>query len=238
MIEECQLEHQYDDAVNIHGIYSIAERMLPSREWLVKRGHRAQYGVPLAVSGNRFRAVHPNTLATVCEFRADKVAEEDDSHIRILTDSPEAIPAGSALENLDWRFSDIIIRKNIMRHSNPRGILVSAGEHILIEDNQIDVPYAAIYIAGGADCWYESGFVGETIIRNNTIRACYGAEPSLLRAAILVAPQTGGADTVYHGRFVLEGNRFLNTKCTAVFIRNAASLEVISSGGSILGPDS
>ena len=228
LIEECQLEHQYDDSVNIHGIYSIAERMLSSGEYLLKRCHHAQAGVPVAIPGNKFRAVDPKTLAARCEFTAETVEEADAFHTCLRPFPPNAIPIGSALENLDWRFSDVVIRNNIMRHNNPRGILVSSGEHVLIENNLIDVPYAAVYISGDASDWYESGFVGEVIIRNNTINACYGGEPSMICAAVQVLPVTSGANTVYHGKIIIQGNHFLNHNIPIAFVRNTEVLEIIS----------
>ncbi len=110
-IENCLLENEYDDAVNIHGIYSIAEKAVSPSEWLVRRPHPAQAGVPLGVSGNRFRAVDPKTLATFCEFRAERIEEVDDRYIRLTSDSiPMALPEGAALENLDWRFSEVVIQ--------------------------------------------------------------------------------------------------------------------------------
>ncbi len=115
-----------------------------------------------------------------------------------------------------------------MRYGNPRGILVSAGEHVLIENNFIDVPYAAIVVPGDAMEWYESGFVSELIIRNNTINSGYGAEPLLLSAAIDVCPHmTAGATTVYHGRIVLDNNTFINSEFSETAARNNAAFDII-----------
>jgi hypothetical protein len=100
----------------------------------------------------------------------------------------------------------------------------------LIENNFIDVPYAAIVVSGDdAMEWYESGFVSQLVIRNNTMNSGYGAEPVLLSAAIDVCPHmTAGSTTVYHGRIVLENNKFMNAEFPKTKVRNTASFEIIS----------
>ena len=206
-IEQCSLEHQFDDAINLHGIYFCLKRRTAPNEFIVERGQHAQAGVPLLEPGNRIRLLSPDNLEELGTAEITGCHEISLSEVLIRTATQLDCPPGTAVENLSWRPSEIIIRDNIMRHNNPRGILVTCGGcPIRIENNLIDTPYACISISGDARFWYESGNVDDLLICGNRFRGNYGANNGISKAVIDIRPHISvPRRTPYHGRIrILE----------------------------------
>lgn len=222
-IEHCVLEHQYDDAVNIHGIYSFIQERRSATEYVVERRHRAQAGVPLFTAENRLAVYEAGSLEPIAQCVAAAVQELDLRHILLSLSEPAELPIGAVLENLSRRPSLVVIEGNRMRFSNPRGILASSGEEILIADNEIDTPYACVFVPGGADDWCESGAVKHLTIRGNTFTGCYGAEPSISKAVIDIRPFfSRKRQTPFHGKIEISGNTLRNPEacfCHAEYVR-------------------
>jgi hypothetical protein len=64
-------------------------------------------------------------------------------------------------------------------------------------------------VAGDANYWWESGAVGDLVIRGNTFSAfCNSSEYQFCEAVISICPSLPRPGAPFHGRIVIEGNTF------------------------------
>lgn len=79
----------------------------------------------------------------------------------------------------------------------------------LVEDCELEVPGAGIYLEGEAEYWYESGATEEIVLRGNRFVNC-SYIPQWGCAPIVVCLETRSDEGWYfHRRILLERNRFL-----------------------------
>lgn len=207
---DCRFEQQMDDPANIHGIYArVAATALP--EVLEARlMHRQQFGVELAAAGDRVELIDGETLETYHEAEVLAVEVLNKEFVLLTLDRPPACASrpGDALGNLTWS-ADVEIRGCVCRGNRARGFLLSTAGKILVEDNHLHVPGAAVLIEGDANFWFESGAVRDVLIRRNHFDNCnYGVWG---RAAIQVTPgiaEARRAGSRYHRNIRVEENTF------------------------------
>ncbi len=222
-IEDCRIANQYDDGINLHGIYSIVSEKLSRNEYRVRRGHPSQAGVPLFAPGCRVRCITADTFQTLGECMIEDCSEIDAETVRIVTDGKLELLVGAALENRTWCPSSVTIRRNEFLFNNPRGILATCPGTVLIEDNLFDTPYAALHLSGDASVWFESGATEHVIFRRNKVRAGYGGNNGIPRAAVNILPHASGKiHPYYHGTVEILDNVFTEGEppCRAVSVAN------------------
>jgi len=237
-VENCTFRNQFDDAVNIHGIYAPVVRLLSPLCALAELRHPQHRGAEFADSGQRLRIIDRSTLLPLAELCAETVEVLQTGLLKLTFGSP--LPEGTghgAFENLDWVPETVRIHDNRMCDSNPRGILVSSGHEIVIERNRIDVPYCAVQIAGDASDWFESGAVADVTIRDNDLAGTNRLPGDAGRYGVItVNPELREQlpDRFYHGRVTVTGNCF-HDFCGAPVVARGLG-ELIFSGNNLPDP--
>lgn len=200
-MEDCRFENQWDDAVNIHGVY---RSYIPRNKdvHFLRAGHYQQFGIPFAEKGEHL----------LIEGQSYTVSFLEDGKQYAWFDTaealPENIPFAAPVLNLD-RQPDVIIRNCIFRGNKPRGVLCSSGGHVVIENNYFHTPWAAVFIAGDSDYWFEAGPVNDVTIRNNIFDNCfYQGCPGSTRSVIDIHPALEKMDSFYHRHIHILNNRF------------------------------
>jgi len=209
-LEDCLFENQMDDPTNIHGIYTQITRVLGPAEFEVRLAHRQQRGVEFAAAGELLEIVDHTTLATTHTSKAASVRRLNSEFFHIRLEQPPASPPspGDAIGNLHWT-ADATIRHCICRGNRARGFLLSTAGRILVEENTLHSPGAAILIEGDANFWFESGAVRDILIRRNTFEDCLHGIWG--KAVIQVSPKQhdeSGAAPPYHRNIRIEDNLF------------------------------
>lgn len=210
VIENSLFENQFDDAINIHGVYSVVTEWVTPSMVKARLAHDAQKGLSLGSPGDRMRFTRQGALMPAAEAVVRRVEPLDLEYSLVEFDGELAIAGdpGLALENLDLRPDSVEIRDCIARNNNPRGFLISVGGRVLIEGNAISVPGAAVRISGDAGSWFESGPVESVEIRNNLFEYCSYDTRGTSDAVIDIVPEID--DLVdgfyYHGDIVIRGN--------------------------------
>jgi hypothetical protein len=199
-----------DDPTNIHGIYTQITRVLGPTEFEVRLAHRQQRGVEFAAAGELLEIVDHTTLATTHTSKAASVRRLNSEFLHIRLEQPPASPPspGDAIGNLDWT-ADATIRHCICRGNRARGFLLSTAGRIVVEENTLHSPGAAILIEGDANFWFESGAVRDILIRRNTFEDCLHGIWG--KAVIQVSPKQhdeSGAAPPYHRNIRIEENLF------------------------------
>ena len=231
-MENCEFEGQYDDALNIHGIFLRVIDKLTDRELLVKQMHYQATGLPILERGDRVQALEPSSLIPYTENVVSDVEIINDEIIRVTFDeSVENINIGDDIENLD-KSPDLIFRNNIVRNNRARGILIAAKGKVLIENSYFHTAGPAILFESDGKWWFESGATTDVTIRNNRFDRCkHGTWGSSVIQ--YVKREEVKADCYYHGTVRIIDNQFDMYNEKAIIFDNIK--EVIVVGNEISG---
>ena len=219
IIENSLFENQFDDAVNIHGVYSVISKWISPSIVKTRLAHRSQKGLDIGVSGNKIRFVKQDSLQPLEEavIKETTKLDLDCSLVKLDRDSAVYGQTDIALENLDWRPDLVEIRNCVAQNNNPRGFLISTGGKIIIDHNFISVPGAAIRISGDACSWYESGLVDDVIITNNTFKYCNYDMKGSSHAVIDIVPEIQKfIDGFYYHKNIKVTNNIFADCCSKI----------------------
>lgn len=212
-IEDCRFQNQFDDAINTHGLYSQVVRRIDARTLRVRIVHPQHQGVRGFRPGDRFALLASPYLAVKGEaVLRDSVAYNSETTDLIFEQPlPVELQPRDLLENLS-AYPELTIRGCTIRWNRARGVLLNGGGRIVVENNQFETAGSAILVESSG-IWGESGPLGELIVRDNTFRDC-AHSPMWGKAVIWAVPEFrehAPSDLApFHGRLVLEENRFEN----------------------------
>ncbi len=205
-MKDCRFESMMDDACNVHGIYLPVERRLDDHTALLHFGHFQQHGVNIFRPGDAIRLVANDTLQPCACFTVKSSTLISGEYLMLETQEelPDPLPVGYAFEN-HTRMPEVHFEGCVSGYNRPRGFLLTTCKPVLVENCEFHNMNAAVWIAGDANSWYESGPCTHIVLRNNRFEnAAYAGG-----AVIVAAPElkTTGAPP-YHTGLVVEGNTF------------------------------
>ena len=196
-VENCLFENQFDDALNIHGIYTRVERVC-GNEVFVREVHSEAKGIRIYREGDRIQAVNFNSLIPYTEKTVKSVEYINQDFIRLtLCESADDIIVGDSIENIT-RAADLIFRNNTVRNNRARGMLIATRGKTIIENNYFHTSGASILFEANGDYWYESGGTLDVTIKNNNFDACRYAGWS--NAVISCVPRKATLQDKYFGK--------------------------------------
>ena len=172
-IKNCLFENQMDDATNVHGIYTRIIKKISKNTILVRLMHGQHKGVVFADKGDKLGFVRQDSMLTYWNSQVEKVEiiNKDYTLITLKDALPGEIKENDGVENLTWN-PDLHIKNCVVRSNRARGLLISTPGKVIVEENTINVPGAAIKISGDVNSWYESGAVKNVLITNNHFLDC------------------------------------------------------------------
>lgn len=168
-VEDCLFENMLDDACNVHGVYAIAEGLLGPNQLAISFSHFEQLGTVFARPGDRLRLLKRDTLLGYAERKVTAITRHNEDYYVLTLDKSLAgvIQTNSSVENLTAH-PDVIFRNNTVRNNRGRGILMTSGGKVVIENNLFDHPsWSGVLTDGDNEFWYESGGVEDVTIRSN-----------------------------------------------------------------------
>jgi hypothetical protein len=226
-VKNCILENQWDDALNLHGIYSRIKRRGVGAEsfLLLESGHYQQLGILRGSIGDKVEFVHNDTMRSYHEAVIEEIIPMNPQHtsVKFSGGLPEDLQAGDCIANLS-RTPQLEVENCRISSNIPRGILCTTPRKINIAGNYFHTPGAAIYISGDCNFWFESGAVNDVKIVNNEFDNCNYMPGTVGRAVIDIFPEIPhyAEKNYYHRNISIENNRF-NTFESALV--NADSVE-------------
>ncbi|MFC1582600.1 right-handed parallel beta-helix repeat-containing protein [Planctomycetota bacterium] len=205
-VEDSWFEGMGDDAVNIHGMYHIIEKI--EGKTVITRVRNDWIKPPRA--GDTLEFTH---RATLLPFASDTVKSVTIDHKtrrhHIIFDHalPDSIEAGQALGNVSWA-PKTIIRGCTVKNNRARGMLIQTRGG-LIENNRYEgCTGAALHITCDLDYWLESIATRDITIRGNTFENCnYGA--AMMNGVIMVFAHVPGglfSPAGAHRGLIIEDN--------------------------------
>lgn len=222
-IENCVMEGQMDDAVNIHGIFLRAESIVEENGLKLRLMHHQQFGIQTLFAGDTAGFFDARTLTCLAEV---KVRRAQMLNSEILEVAFESLPADLDLEHLlvmrAERGFDVRIKGCIMRDNRSRGVLFNAYGSCLIENCHFRTPWQAVRISGAVDGkWYESGPSERIEISDCTFEGCGYATG---RPVIEVTAHHCG-DHSFHGQVVVHDSRFELAHSNLLAVDNVSHVE-------------
>lgn len=169
-VEGCLFENMLDDSCNVHGVYAIAEGLVAPDRLAVSFSHFQQLGTAFARPGDRLRLMARDTLLGYADCAARAIERVNEDYYVLTLDRPIAgeYRTNSSVENVTTR-PETVYRGNTVRNNRARGILVTSGAKVTIEDNRFErSSMMAVLVEGDNEFWYESGGVEDVTIRGNT----------------------------------------------------------------------
>ena len=171
-VEKCRFFGLMDDPVNLHGIAVKAERQPKGDIFCGKFMHPQSKGHKLwARPGDRIALVDENTMEVLGTGITRSFHLQDEETFQMDLDlSSESLHLEScssfSLENISMS-PNLICRQNFFGPCRARGLLVTTGGKVTVEENIFRSSGAAIRIAGDVCTWYESGRCRNVTIQNN-----------------------------------------------------------------------
>ena len=208
-LDGCRFEHQFDDPMNVHGIYTVLTKIIEPNTIEVRLMHHQQVGADIYCVGDTLSFLDRNTMLPYANAQITGVEAVNKEYIRIkLNYLPEKLKLSDVVENPD-RMPAIVVRNCYMGKNRARGLLTTTKKDVLIENNHFYTAGAAVLIEGDANKWFESGAVQSVTIRNNTFENCRYAPWA--EAVIQVSPSVNDrSGACYHKNICIESNTFLS----------------------------
>ena len=223
-LQDCLFENQFDDALNIHGIYLKIKEAGPG--WAIAQMvHPDQKGVEICFAGDTLAFMDQELLIPDSDPVTVKSAELiNNDYVRLSFEESVCVPTGFVMENLT-RQADLIMTGCTVRSNRARGMLLATKGKTVIENNYFNSTGCAILFECDGSNWYESGSVRDAVIRRNTFEDCCYCDWG--NDVICIAPRKKEAEgKYYHGRIEVSGNAFATGGKNILYANNVTDLIV------------
>lgn len=222
VIEDSRFENQLDDAVNLHGIYTLVEKVAGD-QILVRYAHFQTRGIDIYAPGDRIQILERESQQPLgfANIAAVEVLSPDLT-VLTLTGAEGEIREGMIVENLSDEVG-ALIRGNLIRNNRARGMLIAAKGHIEITDNHFHSGGSAIQFESDPMHWFECGGVHDVLIARNFFDDCRHGKWS--RAVVDINKRRKVVDGFYyHDTIAVRDNRFTQTNVPCVCADNVGNL--------------
>jgi hypothetical protein len=230
LIEHCYFESLLDDSINLSQNTMMAEKIIsPDTFQLTKfPGNvpwtRETTGVQL---GDRLMVLYPTTGEYLGPFKVTKVGSDLQT---ITLDKPlQNVVTGRIVRNkdklathfynLDQSNAGFVIRNNIFGPQRRHAILARSQDGLIENNLIVGTGGAAIELSNSIGFFYEGPIARNVVIRNNTIRDCYGTP-------IVVGSATGKTPTRQARNIGITDNLIETAEAPAIRITNAQDVLV------------
>lgn len=178
-IENSRFIGAHDDAINVHGTHLIITRQAGDRI-TARYMHPQSYGFASHAIGETIEAIDPLTLRPLASAEILDVKVTSLYDVELQISSSDGFTVGMAIENID-RTAELLVRNNHFECIPTRGILVTTRRKVVIENNVFKhLRLASILVSDDARGWYESGYVRDLLVQNNSFVDCEGPQVLLL----------------------------------------------------------
>jgi hypothetical protein len=232
VLENCHFESMGDDAIAIHGTYSLVLQSDGTR-LIVSKGSFRQ-GDPIRLWDLQDRPAGETVVKAIRPLRSIANARRSQRDTR--TDNStgpyfEITLAHSVSAAYDYLASNpeaegsgFILRNNTIWNHRARGMLLKA-DNGLVEDNTIDGSTIGGIVVTPEFWWNEADYSRNVIIRNNTIRNVARA-PYSLGGMVVAAIDHMPVPACGHRDIKITGNRFENIDGVNLLITSACGIRV------------
>lgn len=208
-IQDCLLENQLDDPMNVHGIYGRIHKIISEREVMVELVEGMQKGVPLGKKGEQFRIIDNETMLEIETVRLEEHQMLNGDYQYMKFDRPVTEWKESfVVENTDY-VPDVLVEGCTFQNNRARGLLLTSAGDVLVRKNVFKTAGSAILIEGDSNYWFESGATRHIVVEQNQFIDC-AYVPDWGNAPIQVSPSAKKyvQGQRYHKYLELRDNEF------------------------------
>ncbi len=209
-VENGDFSNHIDDAVNVHGIYLRVLEADGENAFKAELAEFQQHGVRPVRDGDFISLADAKGVDVYYTSRVKSAVYESRTMVRIELERevPAQLADGDVVDILN-RQANLVIRGNKIGKNRARGILISTGGTVLVENNKFHAPGSAIRISGGVDHWYESGPTSQVMIRKNEFNHClYGVWGQSIIDIICVDSEESQSKRAFHDTVIIKDNLF------------------------------
>lgn len=221
-IEDCLFENQLDDAVNLHGIYTLIEKIADNKI-MVAYKHWQTVGIDIYEKGGRIQILEQESQMPIAEATITDV-EVLNPYKTVLTldNIADSVVEGMIVESLDDN-ADALIQNNTFRNNRARGMLLASKGKTVVRNNHFNSGGAAIQFESDPFSWYECGGTRDVVIEGNFFDDCkYGKWG---RGVIDIGKRRKVVEGFYyHDSIKITGNKFTQTDYPCVVADNVGNL--------------
>lgn len=209
-IENCNYQGSDDDPINVHGSHlRIIGKDDEKRQITVEFPTIWSWGFQAFNKGDKIEFIDASTMIPYAENTVEDFEKLNDTEIKLTLNLslPEELHVGvDVVENATYT-PDVLIRGIDVKGVTTRGVLCTTRGKVVIENNHFIVDMSGILMEDDTNVWFESGYIRDMTIRNNTFENC--GYPT-----IHSNPQTQNPapDKTVHANMVIEGNRFIGVQ--------------------------
>ncbi|WPJ95375.1 hypothetical protein SH580_18295 [Coraliomargarita algicola] len=208
-IEDCLMEGQMDDAVNIHGAFLRPERVKSGHTLQLRIMHFQQFGVQNLKAGDVAGFFDERSLSSLFEA---KVLKAEMLNREFIEATFSRLPEGLKLEHMlvmrAERDFEVLIQNCTMRDNRSRGVLFNAYGACRILNCYFRTPWQAVRVSGAVDGkWHESGPSEFVEVSGCTFERCgYATGRPVIEVTAHRRPREGSP--AYHDKIRVINNRF------------------------------
>ncbi len=179
VVENGLYEAMMDDALNVHGLYLIIDKVTDKNSFIASYRHPQSWGFSWAKANDEIQFIDShsfNSIGSKYSIKEIKAIDRKDSFgaksFKIsLNEDIDSLHLENyskiGIENLS-RCAEVIYKNNIIRNNRARGILLNTPKKIIIENNLFShISGSAILCSTDCNNWFESGQTQELYIINN-----------------------------------------------------------------------
>ncbi len=239
-VSDSKFSGTLDDSINVHGIYRPLKLREPgSKFYYLDSGHFQQMGLPGARPGDTLELIKNDTLKPYGKIKVIDAVVLNKAITRITFDETE-LPAefspGDCAGVMEVAEAELTVKDCYFAPLYGRGILASGLKNVKICRNYFHTAGAAVFIAGDAGFWYESGPVENAEIYGNTFDNCSYRRWISSREPVGVFPEitTAVPDFCFHGNITVKNNVFISSFRNLVSMRSVKNAVIT---GNTFTPD-
>ena len=208
LVENCRIESMLDDGTNVHGTYVKVDEVINEYKIRIALHHFEQMGFQFADKGDEVWFIQkPSPQRGVVNevVKADFINEKY-TELTFKNKIPKTLSKDDILENKTWNPTFTMRNCRVTKH-RARNAMIKTPLKIVIEDNYFSSDMSSIGLRGETSKWYESGAVGEVIIRNNRFIDCTHGGTD--HAVLWVSPKLNkkfNQTEIYDRNIIFENN--------------------------------
>lgn len=213
LVDGCRASGAHDDFMNVHGTHLRVVATDGDRRMTVRFMHDETWGIQAFEVGDILEFIRWDTLKPYAETVVTAWEKISDTDIRLTLDRPipaEVVLGKDVVENATWT-ADLYVRNCDIYMIACRGILCTTRGEVVIESNRFyHLRGPALVVEDDCNFWFESGYTGHVVFRNNLLDGCnykgdYPGSPAICYSPKVMNPE---AAEFVHGKLTVEGNRF------------------------------
>ena len=207
-VRNCILAAALDDALNVHGNYTLCSELLSDRS---VRLHSYHAGTVPFRPGDRAVFVDSKDGSHTAEAEVKSIQSDPDGQLTVtFADAlPTAVSAGMLVDSPD-RMPTLLFENNYVFDCPT--IRISTSKPVIVRGNDINTNTHGIYISDEMRYWHEAGPTRDVLIENNRFGDRCGGN------SITVYSEGAERNKRTHGKLCIRGNRFALPKERAMSV--------------------